>query len=487
MASKTPCSSGTGWRLGAFLVLSGALTTAVAQPTNHPVFAARAGAEFHRAQVRFESNTNDFAAAWGFARACFDLADFATNDTERATLAVQGIAASRQLLAQRPKSAPGHYYLGMNLGQLARTEILGALKIVREMEREFKTADDLDEQFDYAGPARCLGLLYRDAPGWPASIGSRRKAREWLERAAKLAPDYPENHLNLIESRLKWDDRAGAESELKTLDALWPKAQTNLAGAAWEPGWADWTARKSAASQSLAQTSPPAGRPRPVIDRRKFLWRHPRRQVTVHFDRTTRIDSKTWQKNFWRRSATRPCSCRHGWPIRNGPAPSRPVPRDSPPPWPAGCLPIRKVTCSNSAPAPARSHRRCSNAACARTGSWPSNGTRNWRSCSAAGFPARNIITGDAWRLDDLLREWHEPIERVGAVISSLPLLNFPPAEAEALAKKIRVILEHGGNWVQFSYNLGGRRPHGTSHFLKLASNIVWLNLPPARVNVYQK
>jgi phosphatidylethanolamine/phosphatidyl-N-methylethanolamine N-methyltransferase len=73
-------------------------------------------------------------------------------------------------------------------------------------------------------------------------------------------------------------------------------------------------------------------------------------------------------------------------------------------------------------------------------------------------FPRAHIITGDAWQLDDLLREHHEPIERVGAVISSLPLLNFPPAKAEALAEKIRAILEQGGKWVQFSYNLGRRR-----------------------------
>jgi phosphatidylethanolamine/phosphatidyl-N-methylethanolamine N-methyltransferase len=102
-------------------------------------------------------------------------------------------------------------------------------------------------------------------------------------------------------------------------------------------------------------------------------------------------------------------------------------------------------------------------------------------------FPSAHIITGDAWHLDDLLREWHEPVERVGAVISSLPLLNFPPVEAEALAEKIRVILEHGGKWVQYSYHLGTHRPHGTSRFLRLASKIIWLNLPPARVNVYQK
>ncbi len=261
MASKTQCSSEAGWRFIAFLFFFGLAIAAVAQSPNNLVFAARAETEFHRTQIQLQSSTNDFAA-WHFARACYDFADFATNDTERATLAVQGIAASRQLLAHRPQSAPGHYYLGMNLCQLARTEVLGALKIVKEMEREFKTAGDLDEHFDYAGPARCLGLLYRDAPGWPTSIGSRRKAREWLERAAKLAPDYPENHLNLIESRLKWNERTSAESELKTLDALWPKAHTNFVGEAWEQSWADWTARKSAAEQSLTQTSQPAESPK---------------------------------------------------------------------------------------------------------------------------------------------------------------------------------------------------------------------------------
>src|SRR5580658_2540994 len=62
-------------------------------------------------------------------------------------------------------------------------------------------------------------------------------------------------------------------------------------------------------------------------------------------------------------------------------------------------------------------------------------------------FPRSQIITGDAWKLDDLLRRRREPVEKVGAVISSLPLLNFPPAEAERLADKIRAVLEPRGKW----------------------------------------
>jgi hypothetical protein len=146
----------------------------------------------------------------------------------------------------------------MNEGQLAKAlaPSLAAYRLVKQMEREFKAAADLDKSLDYAGPERCLGLLYRDAPGWPFSIGSRRKAREWLEQAAKQAPGYPENHLNLAESYLQWHESDNASSELTKLDALWPVAQTNLTGAAWEQSWDDWSTRRAAARKKLEEIKP---------------------------------------------------------------------------------------------------------------------------------------------------------------------------------------------------------------------------------------
>jgi phosphatidylethanolamine/phosphatidyl-N-methylethanolamine N-methyltransferase len=102
-------------------------------------------------------------------------------------------------------------------------------------------------------------------------------------------------------------------------------------------------------------------------------------------------------------------------------------------------------------------------------------------------FPRAQIIIGDAWHLDHLLNSRREPIESVGAVISSLPLLNFPHAEAEALTQKIRSVLEPEGNWVQYSYHLGKNQIRGAASFQLRASKIVWLNFPPARVSVFQK
>jgi len=222
---------------GLFLALT--LAVQAAEDPN----AAQVKKDFEDAQARYQKEPKNGEAAWQFARACFDLAELATNHTERAQIAQRGITAAHQLLARETNSAPGHYYLGMNLAQMARTRGLGALKIVSQMEQEFSRTIQLDERLDYAGADRNLGLLYRDAPT-VISIGSKAKARQHLQRAVELAPNYPENGLNLIESSWKWGDRTGARRQLATLDAGWAAARTELAGVKWAASWTDWEERR---------------------------------------------------------------------------------------------------------------------------------------------------------------------------------------------------------------------------------------------------
>ncbi|MFM2082564.1 MAG: hypothetical protein RL380_1255 [Verrucomicrobiota bacterium] len=199
---------------------------------------------FFAARREFLAAPTNMAAATRLATASFDRAEFATNDTERAMLAVAAINPLRELLARHPKTAAAHYYLAMNLGQLARTKTLGALKLVDEMEIEFKAALALDPHLDHAGPDRNLGQLYFQAPGWPASVGSHSKARKHLERAVELAPDFPDNHLCLLEAAGSWRDKKILQREFAALKTNWPSAQTNFTGAAWESSWADWGKRR---------------------------------------------------------------------------------------------------------------------------------------------------------------------------------------------------------------------------------------------------
>jgi tetratricopeptide (TPR) repeat protein len=213
---------------------------------------AKAREAFGQAKKEYEAHPEDGQAVWHFARATFDLADFATNKSERAALAQRGMAACKQALAKTPDSAPLHYYLGLNEGQLARTKTFGALKLVDQMESEFTKAIALDSSFDYAGAERSLGLLYRDAPVF-GSIGSRTKARLHLEHALELAPQFPENRLNLVESELKWGDRKSARHELKLLEDAWPAARAQFTVAAWAASWADWETRLAKVKKTVEE------------------------------------------------------------------------------------------------------------------------------------------------------------------------------------------------------------------------------------------
>ena len=225
-----------------------AMANANGQSVTNQIFVTRALAAFARAQKNYLADTNSNAAARALAQSSFDLADLATNETQRAVMARTGIAACRAWLARESNSAPGHYYLAMNLGKLAQAEApsLAAYRLVHEMEREFLTAAERDVRFDHAGPARSLGELYFQAPGWPFSVGSNRKAREWFDRAVELAPEYPGNQLNLAEAQLQGREPDAFAMTMKNLAALWPTAKTNFTGEAWEPCWLDWSTHRAA-------------------------------------------------------------------------------------------------------------------------------------------------------------------------------------------------------------------------------------------------
>lgn len=219
---------------GSIPVIAQSKVTETSSPT------ARLQRLYLEAQGRWQTNTNEVEIAWSFGRACFQWADLATNDTQRAAVAGEGIAACRRAIELQPKSAPAHYYLGLNLGQVARTKYMGALKLVGEMEAVWLKTIELDADFNYAGGCRSLGLLYRDTPGWPVSIGNRKKARELLQKAADLHPEYPGNRLNLLEAKLKWGEKRDVQAQTNAVETALQKARVTLTGERWSLEWQDW-------------------------------------------------------------------------------------------------------------------------------------------------------------------------------------------------------------------------------------------------------
>lgn len=211
--------------------------------TLSPRFADSAQIKLINARKKFQADTNNIAAAWALGEACFWRGEFAAKDEERAALAEEGIVICRALTIRAPTVPEGHYYLAMNLGQLARTKWFDALGIVKQLERGLELASGMNPRLDHAGPDRCLGLLYRDAPGWPISLGSKAKARPHLLRAVELAPDFPENHLVLLETWVMWREKKALQRDLNTLAELLPKARQQFRGEEWAAYWDDWDRR----------------------------------------------------------------------------------------------------------------------------------------------------------------------------------------------------------------------------------------------------
>lgn len=251
-AKPRPIVSGYGW-LVALPVLLLAVSLPAAPPAKKPAdiplatlsakFTDGAQAKLIAARKKFQTDTNSTLAAWALGQACFWRGEFAVNDEERTALANEGIAVCRALTIRAPTVPEGHYYLAMNLGQLARTKWLEALGLVKDLELGLKLAAGMNPRLDHAGPDRCLGQLYRDAPGWPISLGSKSKARAHLLRAVELAPDFPENHLVLVETWLMWKERKTLQRDLDRLATLLPKARQQLTGADFAALWDDWEQR----------------------------------------------------------------------------------------------------------------------------------------------------------------------------------------------------------------------------------------------------
>lgn len=99
-------------------------------------------------------------------------------------------------------------------------------------------------------------------------------------------------------------------------------------------------------------------------------------------------------------------------------------------------------------------------------------------------FPGVTVIQGDAFDLERTLGP--RKSERFSAIISGIPLLNFPIARRKAYVEALVHRLLPGAALIQFSYGVHAPIPAPRGHSVNCTA-MIWVNLPPARVWVYRK
>lgn len=93
-------------------------------------------------------------------------------------------------------------------------------------------------------------------------------------------------------------------------------------------------------------------------------------------------------------------------------------------------------------------------------------------------FPELNVVQGDAALLSSYVSE----TDAVLAVVSSLPLMNFPSALRGAILEQIQKVIGGRGCVIQFTYALLGESPYARNGFRRDILRFIPRNLPPARV-----
>ena len=103
-------------------------------------------------------------------------------------------------------------------------------------------------------------------------------------------------------------------------------------------------------------------------------------------------------------------------------------------------------------------------------------------------FPGPQIIEGDAAHLPGLMVA--NGIERIAAVVSSLPLLSLPGDVVNEIVSGVFEALPAGGAMVQFTYGTKPPVPQALRDRLALEAvrgPRIWRNVPPAVVWTFRK
>ena len=81
-----------------------------------------------------------------------------------------------------------------------------------------------------------------------------------------------------------------------------------------------------------------------------------------------------------------------------------------------------------------------------------------------------------------------DDLPKVYAIVSSLPLLSLPGDMVARILSEVESALPVGGRFVQYTYNLR-RNPDsiGFNKMRHIGVSKVYLNIPPARVDVFEK
>lgn len=166
----------------------------------------------------------DQECAWAYgllAEINYWLGEYAEDAGDKIAFFNEGVECGEAAIGIDENSLEGNFWLAVNYGSFGQEKgIMQSLALIQPMKERAERAAEIDARYFYGGPYRVLGRLYHKAPGFPFSIGSTKKAIEYLEKAVETGPKFFLNRIFLAEAYISNREKAKAREQLEwILDA----------------------------------------------------------------------------------------------------------------------------------------------------------------------------------------------------------------------------------------------------------------------------
>ncbi len=167
-----------------------------------------------------EGGAQDYEILWRGSRAGSWAARRVPEEARKARFAESAVKLANAAVVADPGRPEGHYYHAIAAGLLASADHGYGLDAMKIMMEDASRLVHIDERWNYAAAHRLLGNFYHKSPGPPIGKGSNRKAREHLDRAVQLSPEYPGNWISLIELDVDDEDIERGRANLARFHGL---------------------------------------------------------------------------------------------------------------------------------------------------------------------------------------------------------------------------------------------------------------------------
>jgi tetratricopeptide (TPR) repeat protein len=158
-------------------------------------------------------------AYWKASRSAWWLGEHAQERAEKLQYFQTGMDLAQRAIALRPYAVEPHFWLGANEGSYGDAKgIMKSLSLVIPIRNEMEEVININDRYMGGGAYRVLGVVDYKVPALMG--GSKKRAKEELEKALGMDPNNPFNHYYLAEYYKFTGDKAKKVAELVALRTL---------------------------------------------------------------------------------------------------------------------------------------------------------------------------------------------------------------------------------------------------------------------------